>query len=160
MSQTTEATDHIRVGKDPQPTAGIHREGSKWLGCSSQRVLPAPSPVPFPPPKPSPAPRLGPSKQCQYCVLLSWPPPHTRLSSTPASSPPGRDRLPGKRPALQPSLCRLSPKPSLELPPLWDRSYKSTKLALFWFLYLPLSLQTAASPPKQDTGTAGTLRKL
>lgn len=111
-------------------------------------------------PKPSPVPRLGPSKQCQYCVLLNWPPPHTCLTSTPASSPPDRDRLPGKCPALQPSLCRLSPKSSLELPPHWRRSYRGTKQALFWFLYLPLSLQTAASPLKQDTGTAGTLWEL
>ena len=88
-------------------------------------------------------------RQGSASTVFYWPPPHPRPwpPTWEASSP-------------QPSLCRLSPKPSLELPPHWGRSYKSTKQALFWFLYLPLSLQTVASPLKQDTGTTGTLWEL
>lgn len=95
--------------------------------------------------------QAGSLKALQCCVLLYWPPPHTCLTSTPASSPPGCDRLPGKCPALQ---------PSLELPPHWGRSYKSTKHTLLWFLYLPLSLQTAALPLKQGAETCGILSPL
>lgn len=133
---------------EPKGSSRLH--GSLWSDPIGLPVLC--SPVPFPSPlKPSPAPRPGPSKHCQCCVLLYWPPPHTCLTSTPASSPPGCDRLPAKCPALQ---------PSLELPPHWGRSYKSTKHTLLWFLYLPLSLQTAALPLKQGAGTTSTLWEL
>ena len=115
MSQTTEATDHIRVGKDPQPTAGMHREGSKWLGCSSQSLLSAPSPglwtvIPA---------CYGPPATARESRGLPRPPLDVGGGIEPTHQPRWRGRKTSKWPESAP--CQSAPG----LPPGWTKGHRS-----------------------------------